>query len=160
MREQMKKQNTIDRPLFVQLIQLMATTKAKIGIAGALLAVGIATPLVLQQKANARLRLEIDNLRQQTQQFARLREENQELARFKVEADARQQELARVQDELRRLKSGPQTRVPDANLDKDFARSKFSPQQGVRLRNRLVACSTDWEEARISVKGSVNSIDK
>ena len=91
------------------LLKLMTMTKAKIAVAGVILAVGIATPLLLQKRTNAKLRSEIDSLRQQTQGLARLREENQRLGRLKEAADARGRNVARANEEPRSLLSMPKT---------------------------------------------------
>jgi hypothetical protein len=92
------------------LLKLMTMTKAKIAVVGAILAVGIATPLLLLQNANARLRLETDRLRQQSQALARRSEGKERLGSLKETADAREQNPARGQEELLGLKS-----VPKAN---------------------------------------------
>ncbi len=74
--------------------------------------------MLLQKRTNAKLRSEIDSLRQQTQKLARLREENQRLGRLKETADTREQNLAREQEQLGRLRSEPKTSKPDSKLSK------------------------------------------
>ena len=109
-------------------LKTIAMTKLNLGIAGAIVVVGVATPLILQQQSNARLRVEIESLRQQAQtldqlrqenegrlalkddtdELQRLREEHVELLRLRGQAAMfrqREQELARAQTELRRLQS-------------------------------------------------------
>src|SRR5207302_1457621 len=93
------------------LFKLMTMTKAKLAVTGAILAAGIATPILLQQKTNAKLRLEIDDLRQHTQELVKLREEYQRLARLKAEGDAREQILARAIREFPTLQSAPKNKA-------------------------------------------------
>jgi len=62
------------------LMKFMAMTKFKAGVAGALVMAGVVMPLVLQHKAQSRLREQDAALRQQTDQLANLREKNQKLS--------------------------------------------------------------------------------
>ncbi len=89
------------------LLKFMTMTKAKLAVTSAILAAGIATPIILQQKTNAKLRLELNGLRQQTQELAKFRDENQRLVRLKAEGDAREQNLAQTIRELQTLQSAP-----------------------------------------------------
>ncbi|MDB6034401.1 MAG: hypothetical protein JWM16_4739 [Verrucomicrobiales bacterium] len=59
-------------------LQFMAWTKLKIGVAGALLFAGLATPLVIQQQASAHLRRENESLRHQLAQLSDLAAENRQ----------------------------------------------------------------------------------
>jgi RNA polymerase sigma factor (sigma-70 family) len=61
-------------------LKFMALTKFKAGIIAAVLTAGVAIPLVIQQRANARLQTEDESLRLQQQQLARLQAQNQQLA--------------------------------------------------------------------------------
>ena len=121
-------------------LKLMSMTKLKIGVVSAIVAAGIATPVVLQHQTNARLRSEIEGLRQQSAELTRLREENRRLAALQTDADElarlrnehaelmrlrgqtaanrqRERELTAAQAEVRRLQSlaGSQTPAPGKN---------------------------------------------
>jgi RNA polymerase sigma factor (sigma-70 family) len=62
------------------ILKLMATTKVKLAIAGALVAVGIATPLVLQQQAEAKMAEANATLKEQAQRMSQLEAENERLS--------------------------------------------------------------------------------
>jgi len=126
-------------------LKLMSLTKLKIGIVSAVVAAGVATPVVLQYQTNARLRSEIEGLRRQSAELVRLREENRRLAALQTDADElarlrnehaelmrlrgqtaanrqRERELAAAQAEVRRLQSLSGSQTPasgksDANAD-------------------------------------------
>src|SRR5262249_38338644 len=79
---------------------IMASTKAKIGLA-ALLAAGVTTPLVLQYQANSRLTNQLALLRQKGPELDRLREE---VERLKAEARSSSEQRERERTELARLR--------------------------------------------------------
>jgi RNA polymerase sigma factor (sigma-70 family) len=62
------------------LMKLMAMTKFKAGLAGALVIASVVTPLVVQHQTQARLDDQDEALRQQSAQLAKLREKNQKLS--------------------------------------------------------------------------------
>jgi len=85
------------------LLKVMTMTKLKAGVVGAIVVAGLATPLVLQQQTNRRLRSEIEVLRKQTQEIGQLREANDRLAKLKADANALAQ-LQKEHDEVMRLR--------------------------------------------------------
>jgi len=123
-------------------LKFMALTKLKAGLVGALVIAGAATPVVIQQRTNAGLRAELDALRLQAQELDRLRQENVRLAQLKVDADElnrlrgehnellrlrsqvtslrhSQAELAQAQEEVKQLKSRPDSRSSERRLSPD-----------------------------------------
>ena len=62
------------------LMKLMAMTKVKAGVAGALVIASVVMPLMVQHQAQARLRNQDEALRQQRDQLAKLRETNPKLS--------------------------------------------------------------------------------
>jgi RNA polymerase sigma factor (sigma-70 family) len=93
------------------LLQLMAISKFKVGVVSAVIvAAGIATSIIVQRQANAKLR---EGLQQQTQEIASLREENRRLASLNVNA----RELAPDPESLR-PESAAKTNAPLSNAPK------------------------------------------
>jgi RNA polymerase sigma factor (sigma-70 family) len=114
----------------VGLLKLMAMTKLKLGLAGAVAVASVATPLVIQHQAVVRLREENRSLQQQADQAAEQRAENERLSRMVAQANAahaptnnqlsellrlrgevgllrgQSNELARLREENRRLRAG------------------------------------------------------
>ena len=113
-------------------LKLILMAKLKVGIVSAVVLASVATPLVLQHQARAKLREQDDALRQQQSQLAALQTENErlsnfaaggspsinqpeELQRLRAETAALQQQtsaVATLREENRRLKAAaakPQT---------------------------------------------------
>lgn len=97
------------------LLKLMTLTKLKIGALGALLVAGVATPLVLQHQAQARLNERNEALERQAAQTDRLAAENQRLSNLLVQAgttarfpDDTERELLRLRGEVGRLRLAAQ----------------------------------------------------
>jgi RNA polymerase sigma factor (sigma-70 family) len=103
-------------------LKLMAMTKLKIGLVGAVLVAGLATPLVLQHRElgrlhdeNSRMRAEKDASRQQADQVEKLEAENKRLAGLAAAkpSDAARQaqfnELLRLRGEVTGLKADAAT---------------------------------------------------
>jgi RNA polymerase sigma factor (sigma-70 family) len=106
-------------------LKLMLMAKLKIGIVSAVIVASVATPLVLQHQAGAKLRDQDGSLQQQQGQLAALQAEHErlsnaaaasaqagsqpeELRRLRAEASALQQQtsaVARLREENRRLKA-------------------------------------------------------
>src|SRR5262249_4719836 len=84
----------------IMLLKLMAATKIKIGIVGAMLAAGVIVPLCLQQQARAKLREEDLSLQQQTEQLAVLQTEHERLANLATSAALSKDQL----DDLQKLR--------------------------------------------------------
>lgn len=62
------------------LFKLMTMTQLKVGIAGALIVAGVATPLVLEHRSQARLREDTQALQRRLDQMAALQRENERLS--------------------------------------------------------------------------------
>jgi RNA polymerase sigma factor (sigma-70 family) len=113
-------------------LKLILMTKLKIGIVGAVVVASVATPLVLQQQARARLREQDNSLQQQQSQVAALQAENHRLSkqaadnslasnqpddlqRLRAEAAALQQQtgaVAKLREENRQLSATAKSPTP------------------------------------------------
>jgi RNA polymerase sigma factor (sigma-70 family) len=87
------------------LLKVMTMTKLKTGIVGALVAAGVATPLLIQHQAQVRLREKDGVLRQQNDQVARLMTENRRPSSLLDEANSplpedQKRELLRLRGEV------------------------------------------------------------
>ena len=92
------------------LLKFMTTTKLKTGIIGTIAAASVATTLVIQHQAQARMRAADASFRQQADELARLQSERERLANLLAQApgaDDRSSELLRLRDEAAMLR--PQT---------------------------------------------------
>ena len=109
----------------VTLLKIMAATKLQAGIVGAVIVASITTPLVLQNRAEARLRDQAEALRQQTDQLARTQTEHERLSNLLARAESSQRvpnqqfkEVLRLRGEVGRLQAavqelaGPKTNEP------------------------------------------------
>src|SRR6266571_1474867 len=61
-------------------LKLMSATKLKAGIIGAIVIASVATPLLIQHQAQAKLRDQDERLRQRTEQLAKLQQENTDIS--------------------------------------------------------------------------------
>jgi hypothetical protein len=86
------------------LFKTMTMTQLKTALAGAIVAAGVATPLVLQHQSLNRLREENGALRRQIEQVGTLRAENERLAQSQTDP-AERERLRQQQDELLRLRA-------------------------------------------------------
>jgi RNA polymerase sigma factor (sigma-70 family) len=120
---------TVGTGLSLATMKIMAMTKLQIGVAGAILIAGVATPLVLQHRSlsrmreeNNRMREENQSLHQQASQMAQLAAENQRLSNLLARAGSSQspdqdqlRELLRLRGETTRLRSDAQANAKSAN---------------------------------------------
>jgi hypothetical protein len=117
------------------LMKFMAMTKVKAGVAGALVIVGVATPLTIQHQSLNRMRQENLALRQQTGEITQLREANARLAKLQVDAE-----------ELERLRKG------HAELMR--LRGEVASLRGIKddrnERNQSIKIPADWQRMEIS----------
>lgn len=97
------------------LFKVMSITKLQISVIGALVVAGVATPLVLQQQSQARLREANELLRQEVGRRSQLEAENARLSRLAAQAsnpqpaaDEAQRELLRLRGEVARLRTEAQ----------------------------------------------------
>jgi RNA polymerase sigma factor (sigma-70 family) len=130
-------------------LKLLLMAKLKIGIVSAIIVASVATPLVLQHQARARLREQDDALRQQQSQMAALQADNERLSkltagssltsnqpedlkRLRAEAAALQQQtgaVARLREENRRLKvSAAKPQTPLQTREEAMVRMIYSKQ--------------------------------
>ena len=91
------------------IIKLIAMTKLKAGLVGALLVAAVATPLAIQQRAQNQLRAQNETLRGQLQQMTDLEAENARLSNLLTQAqaaapDGRMDELLRLRGEVGTLR--------------------------------------------------------
>jgi RNA polymerase sigma factor (sigma-70 family) len=93
------------------LMKLMATTKLKTGVIGAIVVASVVTPLVVQHQAHARLRDQDEALRDRTDRLSRLQEENERLSNLFAQANKSPalsneefSELLRLRGEVGRLR--------------------------------------------------------
>src|SRR6185295_2475568 len=92
--------------------KFMTMTKLKTSVIGAIVAVTIATPLLLRHEAEIQLRNQGETLRQQTDQLAALQKENTRLSNLLAQANTGQaltkdqlSELMRLRGEVSMLRS-------------------------------------------------------
>jgi len=93
------------------LLKIVAMTKFKLGIIGAVIIAGVATPLVIQHQAKIQLREENESLRQQIGRLAQLQTDNERLSNLVAQAgslqslsDTEKSELLRLRGELSGLR--------------------------------------------------------
>ncbi len=93
-------------------MKFIAITKAKAGVAGALVIASVVAPLMVQHKAQARLRDQNEALREQTAQLAKLQADNVQLSKLLAAAknsrslsDDQFNELMRLRGEVGRLRT-------------------------------------------------------
>jgi len=128
-------------------MEFMATTKVKAGVAGALVIASVVTPLVVQDKAQARLRDQDEAMRQQTDQLAELREANRKLSNQFAQAKNSQllpneqlSELMRLRGEVGRLRDRAQELTKIAAIREEEAllsRDQLWPARVNRLKQWL-----------------------
>jgi len=141
-------------------LKIMAMTKLKAGIVGAVLVAGVATSVVVQHQARGRLRAQDESLQQQSAQLGQLVADNQrlsnlvaqensssgqlsELPKLRAEAEALRRQtsgLALLRAENRRLQPGADTRpkTPLAEREENLAK--------LTLGHRWVAAFGDYAE--------------
>jgi RNA polymerase sigma factor (sigma-70 family) len=94
------------------LTKILTMTKVKLGIIGALVVAGVATPVAIQHQSQAKLREQDGILRQQNEQLSRLAAENERLSNLVTQAGPGQplpaeplNELLKLRAEVRRLRN-------------------------------------------------------
>ena len=131
-------------------LKFMATTKFKTGVIGAIVAASVVTPLVMQHQAQARLRGQDETLRKQTDQLARLQEDNEELSKLLAAAknlqtlsDDQFRELMRLRGEVGRLRRDaqellqPKTNAPPSRSEMLASREKIYSERVSQLKQLL-----------------------
>jgi hypothetical protein len=116
----------------------------------AIVVASVVTPWVVQHQTQARLRDQDEALRQQTDQLAKLREENQKLSNQFAEAKSSRPllkdelselmrlrgEVTRLQTDVRELKQ-PKTTPPLSRIDMLASKQKLWSEQLTQLKQRL-----------------------
>jgi RNA polymerase sigma factor (sigma-70 family) len=89
-------------------LKVLTMTKLKLAVAGAVLVAGVATPMVLQQQTQAKLRAENEVLQQQVRQLSQAAEESKSAAsaaKGSAMSDEQLRELLRLRNEVGALRT-------------------------------------------------------
>jgi len=135
------------------LLKLMSMTKFRVGVLGALVVVGLATPLVVQHRTVSGLREENGALRKRSGEFDQLLEENAQLAKLKVDADELERlrrersELIRLRGEVGRLRreiESLNTRAPISGaIETPPAATNRNPVRQITIETKFVVGPAD-----------------
>jgi RNA polymerase sigma factor (sigma-70 family) len=130
-------------PGALTLLKLMAMTKLKAGIAGAIIAAGIATTIVVQQNAQAKIRQDEAALQQQSAQLAQLRADNTPPSTASAPGGNPNtpEELARLRDEVAalRLQTNDLATLREANRQRLAARPPAGGSSPLRTQAERMA---------------------
>lgn len=129
-------------PGALTLLKLMAMTKLKAGIAGAIIAAGIATTIVVQQNAQAKIRQDEAALQQQSAQLAQLRADNTPPAASAPGGNLNTpEELARLRDEVAALRrqTNDLAMLREANRQRLAARPPAGGSSPLRTQAERIA---------------------
>jgi len=136
------------------LLKLMAMTKLKAGIAGAIIAAGIATTIVVQQKAQAKMRQDEATLQQQSAQLAQLRADNAATAAASAPGGNLNtpEELARLRDEAAalRLQTNDLAMLREANRQRLAAQPSSSGSSPLRNQAERMARMNFAKQAMVA----------
>jgi RNA polymerase sigma factor (sigma-70 family) len=150
---------TIGAGTSATLLKIMAMTKPKLGILGAVLITGVVTSLVFQQQAEARLRAQNESLQHQSDQLAQLAAEHTRLSKL-AEQENGPPESNRL-DQLSKLRSGAallRAQAPElATLREESRRSQQTAAPGAKTEfqiwEQVLAkedCTQAWMQAFIA----------
>jgi RNA polymerase sigma factor (sigma-70 family) len=141
------------------LIKIMTMAKVKLAVIGAVAVVGVATPLVLQHRAQAKLREENESLRQQVEQQAQLAAENERLSALIAQtAESNSQavpkdqlsELLRLRAEVARLRTDSQEvarlKIVQAHSPVDDLRQKLNQMPDKAIPELQLLDEKKWAE--------------
>jgi RNA polymerase sigma factor (sigma-70 family) len=114
------------------ILKIMAMSKLKVGLVGALVVVGVATPLVIQNRSQSKMRTENEQLRQQntqlTEQMTPLTAENARLSNLIAQATDNQSgqqsqsnEILKLRGEVARLRQNSRESSRTRASDEDAA---------------------------------------
>ena len=122
----------------------MAATKLKTGVISAIVVASVATPLLVQHQAQARLREQDQALRQRTDQLAKFQAENEQLSKLLAAAknsrppsNDQLSELMRLRGEVGRLRRDVQ----------ELAQAKTNAPMS---RNQMLASMSEYYSGRVS----------
>jgi len=126
------------------LMKFMAMTTVKAGMAGALVIASVVTPLIVQHKAQARLRDQDEALRDRTDRLSRLQEQNERLSNLfaqgnKSPALSNEQfsELLRLRGEVGRLR-------------RDLRELEQAQTNAPMSRNEMLASMANYYSERVN----------
>ncbi|PYJ86103.1 MAG: hypothetical protein DME22_06555 [Verrucomicrobia bacterium] len=126
------------------LLKSMAATKLKTGVISAIVVASVATPLLVQHQAQARLREQDQALRQRTDQLAKFQAENEQLSKLLAAAknsrppsNDQLSELMRLRGEVGRLRRDVQ----------ELAQAKTNAPMS---RNQMLASMSEYYSGRVS----------
>jgi len=132
----------------------MAMTKLKAGIAGAIIAAGIATTIVVQQKAQAKIRQDEAALQQQSAQLAQLRADNTPPSAASAPGGNPNtpEELARLRDEVAalRLQTNDLAMLREANRQRLVARPPAGGNSPLHTRAERIARMNFAKQAMVA----------
>jgi RNA polymerase sigma factor (sigma-70 family) len=128
-------------------VQTMALTKVKFGIVSAIILASVVTPLMLHQRAQARLRSQQEAMRQQADQLATLQPENDRLSNRLAQTgtpgalpEAQARELLKLRGEVGRLRADVRSFTKIAAFREEIAQlplEKVWPARVNRLKQWL-----------------------
>ncbi len=133
------------------IIKVITMTNLKAGIVSALLVTGVATPLVLQQRTQQRLRAQNESLRGQVEQMTRLQAENARLSNLVGHAqasapDGQMDELLRLRGEVgslrRQLAEAAQAEVRLSQQAKQARQEANTVEQREAMKQAFIAKMT------------------
>ncbi len=131
------------------LLNVMSLTKLKAGLLGAVVLAGAGTPIMVQQKSIARLRVENRELHEQSQQLQQPRSENQRLDGLRADGE----ELNRLRREVAELH---RLRAEVAQLRRDKEESARIERENTGLKESLNALSSRESQ----IQSALNSKDR
>ena len=140
-------------PGALTLLKLMAMTKLKAGIAGAIIAAGIATTIVVQQNAQAKIRQDEATLQQQSAQLAQLRADNTPSAASAPGGNLNTpEELARLRNEVAalRLQTNDLAMLREANRQRLAARPPAGGNSPLRTQAERMARMNFAKQAMVA----------
>jgi RNA polymerase sigma factor (sigma-70 family) len=134
------------------LLKVMTMTKIQAGIAGAIVVAGILTPLVMQHRALNSLRGQNISLRQQVDQAAQLRAENQRMSNLLAAAESSQSLPPEQFSELLRLRG--EAGVQKSERDKLRAELAARRNSAASLALRTPATANYYPKASWATAGN------
>lgn len=122
-------------------LKTMAWTKSQSTIAAGVVALSLAAPFILQQRASAKLRAVDDSLQQQAAQISSRRSENDRLSGAAASASLSQEQLADLQKlrtEMAALKPAAES-AAEIRAENSRLRHDDAPKGGIQLREDRMA---------------------
>lgn len=131
------------------ILQIISMTKLKVGIITAIFVAGVTVPLVMQQKAQTKLRETTESLRQQVEQNRQLAMENEQLARQgpkasppAATANGPSLELLKLRGEVGRLRR--ESAEANTPITQDIVESRYQRAQELARTGDSVAALKEF----------------